>query len=175
MQQLVMTAVGNDRPGLVDEVSGFLLEQGANVADTRMVNLSGQFAMLILAHCSDAAAQKVRDGAVRFGASVGLNIQVAEPGPADVVRSTGLPFKLRTYAMDQPGIVHRVTAALHKHGVNIEELQTRLTSASVSGTPLFTMDMTLTIPANLAVRKLRAELETLCESLNCDMDLTPAG
>lgn len=174
MQQLIITAVGNDRPGLVDQISGFLLEQGANVADTRMVNLSGQFAMLILAQCSDVVAQAVRDKATQFGASVGLNLQIAEPGPTDVVRCTGLPFRLKTYAMDQPGIVHRVTAVLHRHGVNIEELQTRLSSASVSGTPLFSMEMMLTLPANLSARKLRAELEGLCESLNCDIDLAPA-
>jgi glycine cleavage system transcriptional repressor len=86
----------------------------------------------------------------------------------------GVPFKLKTYSMDQPGIVHRVTHVLQQHGVNIEELQTRLESAPMAGMPLFTMEMRLTVPAKLPVRQLRAELQTLCDSLNCDVDLEPA-
>lgn len=174
MQQLVITAVGNDQPGLVDQISGFLLEQGANVADARMINLRGQFAMIILAEASELVADAIREKATRVAAAAGLNINIAEAGQPNVVRMTGLPFRLKTYAMDQPGIVHKVTALLAKHGVNIEELQTRLAAASVSGAPLFSMTLTLTIPANLSVKALRQEIEHLCESLNCDMDLSPA-
>lgn len=174
MQQLVITAVGNDRPGLVDQISGFLLEQGANVADARMINLRGQFAMIILIEASEQVANAIREKATRVAAAAGLNINIADAGQPNVVRMTGLPFCLKTYAMDQPGIVHKVTALLAKHGVNIEELQTRLAAASVSGAPLFSMTLYLTVPANLSVKALRNELESLCDSLNCDMDFSAA-
>jgi glycine cleavage system transcriptional repressor len=174
MQQFVLTAVGHDRPGLVDQVSGFLLQQGANIADARMINLQGQFAMIILAAAAAQVVDDLRHKAATVGASAGLNISITEAGPPDAVRLTGLPMRLRTYAMDQPGIVHKVTALLARHHVNIEELQTHLTSASVSGSPLFSMEMFLTLPAELPVKVLRGELEELCAALNCDMDLTAA-
>jgi len=173
MQQLVITAVGIDRPGLVDQITGFLLAQGANIADSRMVNLRGQFAMIILVEAGDSVAQSIRDKVVTAGAAVGLNINVADPSQSPGARAVGLPFKLRIYAMDQPGIVHKVTSLLHRQSINIEELSTRLAAGSVSGAPLFSMDVTMTLPTNLSVRSLRKQLEALCEELNCDMDLTP--
>jgi len=36
------------------------------------------------------------------------------------------------------------------------------------------MEMRLTVPAAVGVRKLRAELEGVCEKVNADMDLEPA-
>jgi glycine cleavage system transcriptional repressor len=172
MQQLVITAVGIDRPGLVDQITGFLLDQGANIADSRMVNLRGQFAMLILVEASDAVVQSIRDKAVTAGAAAGLNLNVAEPSQAPGARAVGLPCRLRIQAMDQPGIVHKVTALLHRLSINIEELQTRLSPGSVSGTPLFSMEVVMTLPTNLALRSLRKQLEALCEELNCDMELS---
>ena len=41
----ILTAIGADRPGLVDEVSQFIFERGGNIEDSRMVNLRGQFAI----------------------------------------------------------------------------------------------------------------------------------
>jgi glycine cleavage system transcriptional repressor len=85
-----------------------------------------------------------------------------------------VPYRLKTYSSDQPGIVHRVTDLLRAHGVNIEDLTTRQESAAFAGTPLFTMELLLTVPPTLAVRKLRTELEAMCDQINCDMDLEPA-
>src|SRR5690606_1043504 len=104
MQQLIITAVGPDRPGLVEQISRFLLEQGANVADSRMVNLRGQFAMMILAEAPDAVAQGIRDKAGAAGAAAGLNLQIAQAGTDPATRDAGLPYRLRIDTMDQPGI-----------------------------------------------------------------------
>lgn len=75
--------------------------------------------------------------------------------------------------MDQPGIVHRITHLLHEKGANIEDLQTRLEPGSYTGTPLFTMDLRMTVPPKVAVKDLRIRLEALCESLNCDFEMLP--
>ena len=48
MPQLILTAVGPDHPGLVGQLTGHLHAAGANILDTRMVNLRGRFAVLIL-------------------------------------------------------------------------------------------------------------------------------
>lgn len=174
MAELVITAVGPDRPGLVNELSGFLLDAGANIADSRMVNLRGRFAVLLLVEAGDDAARIVRERASAAGARMGLQITLGPEAPPAAPAGPGVPYRLRTYAMDQPGIVHRITRLLHTHGVNIEELQTRLQPGSYTGTPLFSMEMRLTVPARVAVKQLRAELDELCGSLNCDVDLDPA-
>jgi glycine cleavage system transcriptional repressor len=175
MKQLVITAVGPDRPGLVDEISGFLLEAGANLADSRMVNLRGQFALILLAEVADdAAADKIEQTAHDAGEKIGLDVFVQPDESHASASKGGLAFHVSTYAMDQPGIVHRITHLLHERGVNIEELQTRLEPGSYTGTPQFSMELTMTVPQTLPVKQLRADLEALCESLNCDIDIEPA-
>lgn len=171
MPQLVITAVGPDRPGLVGDLSGKLFAAGLNLADARMVNLRGHFALLLLAEGPEAALQAVRTTLPTDARALGLVVSFAADAPAEPF--AGIPYRLKTYSMDQPGIVHRVSSFLRGRGVNIEELSTTLAQAPFAGAPLFTMELRLAVPPSLAVRPLRQELEALCHELNCDVDLEP--
>jgi glycine cleavage system transcriptional repressor len=173
-QQLVVSAVGPDRPGIVGELTGQLHSAGANILDSRMVNLRGQFALMILFEASESAAKTLTGILPGIGTKMGLNLFVAPQSPAQTKPIDGLHFKLKTYSMDQPGIVARLTNLLRQHGVNIEDLVAHQESAAFAGSSLFLTEMKLTVPPSVAVRKLRAELETLCNELNCDVDLEPA-
>jgi glycine cleavage system transcriptional repressor len=172
MSQLIITAVGPDRPGIVGELTAHLHGGGGNILDSRMVNLRGEFAMLILVKAGDAAAERIRRELPGVGEKMGLRLVVSELHGAPRVR--GLPFRLKTYSMDQPGIVAKLTQALRQHGVNIEELSARQESAPFDGSPLFLTEMRLTVPATVPLNKLRAELESVGAALNCDIDLDPA-
>ncbi len=173
MRQLVMTAVGPDRSGLVGQLTGSLHKAGGNVADSRMVNLRGQFALLVLVEADEAVLPGLRQAFENTAQSLGLTVSVT-PQAAALSAVKGVPYRLKTYSADQPGIVARVSDLLRQHGVNIEELSTRLQSAPFAGEPLFTMEIDMTVPSGVSVRKLRAELETVCDGLNADVDLEPA-
>jgi glycine cleavage system transcriptional repressor len=177
MAQLILTAMGPDKPGLVGELTGHLHAAGANIADSRMVNLRGQFAIILLLEGSAEAVAALRHQLPVLGHKMGLSVTLPPDGgptaPA-VLRGAGLPFKLKTYSLDQPGLVHKITDVLRAHGVNIEELSARQESAAFAGSTLFLMEMRLTVPADVAVRSLRSELEKQAATLNCDLDLEPA-
>jgi glycine cleavage system transcriptional repressor len=179
MAQWIVTAVGPDRPGIVGDLTGHLHTAGANLLDSRMVNLRGQFALVLLMDCpADAAGEHLATTLPEIGRGLGLNLDVIRQSSAEAVDAprpvAGVPFRLKTYSMDQPGIVHRVSHLLQSHGVNIEELETRQESAAFAGTPLFLMEMRLTVPPAVPVRQLRTDLQALCDQLNCDVDLEPA-
>ncbi len=132
-----------------------------------MVNLRGEFAMLILVEMADGASLP------KVGEKMGLRLSVSElHGKRAGV--SGLPYRLKTYSMDQPGIVAKLSQVLREYGVNIEELSARQESAPFSGSPLFLTEMRLTVPASVSLGKLRAELESVGNALNCDIDLDPA-
>jgi glycine cleavage system transcriptional repressor len=173
MAQLIITAVGPDRPGIVGELTGHLHSAGANLLDSRMVNLRGQFAIVVLIEIAEDAAGRVERDLPEFGRSIGLTLSVAHQASAPK-RVEGLSYRLKTYSSDQPGIVARLTNLLRGHGVNIEELGAWQESAAFAGTAIFLTEMQLTVPPAVALRKLRAELEGLCNELNCDVDLEPA-
>lgn len=173
VQQIIVNAIGPDRPGIVGEFTGHLHSGGANVLDSRMVNLRGQFAIIVLLEAPAEAVQSLQQSLPALAERIGLRLTVTEAQPS-AQAVAGIPFKLKTYSMDQPGIVHRISDALHEYGVNIEDLATRQESAPFMGTPLFLMEMRLTVPAGVPIKELRSRLQSLCDALNCDMDFEPA-
>lgn len=173
MPQLILTAVGPDRPGLVAELSRHVYEGGASLADSRMVNLRGHFALLALVEGSADALASLRRSLPSGVAPLGLSLEMYEAAPAGARAPGSVPYRLKVYCNDQLGIVARVTALLRQHTVNVEELATRIESAPFSGTPLFVLEAVVTIPQGTSLRKLRAELEELGDRIGCDVDLDP--
>ena len=173
MQQLIVNAIGPDRPGIVGQFTGHLHEGGANVLESRMVNLRGQFAIIALFEAEDAAVEKLRQSLPALAKEIGMRVTIAgADAPGQTV--PGIPFKLKTYSMDQPGILHGVSDVLRAYRVNIEDLSARQESAAFMGTALFLMEMTLTVPPNVPIKELRARLQSICDALNCDVDFEPA-
>lgn len=172
MAELVITAIGPDRPGLVDEFTGALLDAGGNVADSRMMHLRGEFAMMLLTEVDEGAIDAVSAALKQAGESIGLSVTITAQKTASSPAS-GVAFRLRVYGMDKPGIVHRITHLLHERGANIEELETHLEPGAYTGTPQFTMSLCMAVPGDVQVQALRGELQDLCDSINCDVDMEP--
>jgi glycine cleavage system transcriptional repressor len=174
--ELVITAVGPDRPGIASDFSGHVHAAGANLADTRMVNLRGKFALIALVEGTSTVLENVKKRLSEAAPHIGLAIEFSTPTSKEGVagQREGVPFRLKTYSMDQPGIVHRITSYLRENGVNVEELVTRLESAPFMGTPVFTMEILMLVPKTVSVKALRQALEALGDELNCDVDIDPA-
>ena len=173
MPQLIISALGPDRPGIVGDLTGHLHAAGCNLLDSRMINLRGEFAIMILLECSDSAAAKLTKDLPQIGSAMQLKLTVT-PQEAIAKPRTGIPYRLKTYSMDQPGIVARLTGVLRNLGVNIEELTARQESAAFAGSPLFVTEMLITVPAGVSLAKVRSDLESAGNELNCDVDLDPA-
>jgi glycine cleavage system transcriptional repressor len=172
MAQLIISAVGPDRPGIVGELTGHLHHLGGNILDSRMVNLRGQFVMMILLEVAEDTAAKVAKDLPGKAESMGLRVFIDQQAAANRAQP-GLRYRLKTYSMDQPGIVARLTNMLREHGVNIEELAAHQQSAAFAGSALFVTEMSLTIPPTAELRRLRTDLQAVCNQLNCDVDLEP--
>jgi glycine cleavage system transcriptional repressor len=176
MRQLVITAVGPDRPGLIGKLTAPLYEASANVADSRMVNLRGQFALILLAEIPQGKVDQVEQHLQTLAKQLGLTLTVrgSEAPESPAPTTVGLPYRVATFAMDQPGLVYRITDLLQRHGINVEELTTRSQPRPETGAPLFSMELLVTVPPSVAIRAVRSELEQLCEELNCDLEVSQA-
>ena len=168
----VLTAVGDDRPGLVDAVTRYITERGGNLEDSRMVNLRGQFAMMMLVAGTEAAMSRLQDGlgTLRRDCHVHAELRPAELGSAR--RVAALPFRLNTWAMDHPGLMQSVSHLLGELGVNIESVDSSLRPAPYTNTPLFEMELVISVPGATHVAALREALGALCDEMNIDWQLT---
>jgi glycine cleavage system transcriptional repressor len=166
----VLTVVGDDRTGLVDEVTRFVADCGGNLEDGRMVNLHGQFAMMMLI----GGPQQTMDCLqARLPELVQASRVRAELTPAGVDRpaAAAIPYRLTTSGMDHPGLMQPVAHLLGERGINIESAETTLSHAPITGTPLFEMAFVLSVPGEVAVAELRGALGRLCDELNMDWRL----
>jgi glycine cleavage system regulatory protein len=155
MTTFVLTVLGDDRPGLVDTLSGLVSRHGGSWERSEMARLGGKFA-----------------GIVQVSALHDDGLQVIiERTEADVAPS-GHRVGLSLVGTDQPGLVHAMSAAIASIGASIEELATATSDAPMSGGPLFTATATVVLPATVTVDQLRAQLEDLAGNLMVDIDLT---
>ena len=178
MKELVVSAVGPDRPGIVNQLAETLEAFDANIADSRMVNFRGQFAVVMLVEVSESQINELKSRLPARASDVGMRLEVSlaeSDGDASASFTRGVPYRIKTYAMDQIGLVHRITHLLHRSNVNIEEMQTRVQPGSYTGTPLFSMEMSVTVPSEVQIKDLKDSLQTLCDDLNCDFTLEPAS
>lgn len=166
---LALTAVGPDRPGLVNEISSLVLAAGANLEDSRMAILGGEFALLMLISGDTKAIENVELGSGELGARLGLRL-LSKPTSPPQARDF-LPYQIRVTGVDRPGIVQRVASVLAGRGVNVASLESRLSYAPLSGTPMFILEAALQIPSALALADLRRELSSVCEEENWDFTL----
>ncbi len=175
MAHAIFTAVGTDRPGLVDEVSRFIFDRGGNIEDSRMVNLRGQFAMMVLVAGEEAAHDRLRADLGAMAQNSRLHVELRPAKQEHVATaSTAMPYRLVATAIDQPGLVHRVSHALREMQVNIESLDTHLTPAPYTGAQLFEMELILAVLRGAAIRSLREKLGAVCDEFNIDWELRPA-
>ena len=136
-QIVVITAVGQDRPGIIAALAGAVFHLGGNLADASMTRLHGAFAAMLSARLPagktpEDAKAALSSVAGRMG--LALTVQtVADPPPPEVA-----PDHLITvYGADKPGIVHQVTSRLAGWGINVTDMDTRVVGAE--DTPLYVM------------------------------------
>lgn len=169
---LVLTAIGPDRPGLVNEIAATIHRAGANLEDSRMAILGGEFALLVLLSGSDAAASAMEGAVAPLGERLGLNVLLKRTGKA--APRDYLPYTIRVTGFDRPGIVLSVSDILARRGVNVASLESHVVYAPLSGTPMFVLEAELQIPSEVALSELRRELVKHCDDENLDLALESA-
>ena len=170
---LVFTAVGPDQPGLVNEISAAIHRAGANLEDSRMAILGGEFALILLVSGSSGALAAVKAQGGRLESELGLRCLLKET--TTPTRGDHRFYRIRVSGHDRPGIVQAIAGLLAGRGVNLASLESRVSFAPMSGTPMFVLEADLQVPSKLDLSALRAELGARCEGENLDLRFEARG
>ena len=169
---LVISILGEDHPGIVNQVSKVILEHGCNIEDSRMTVLGGEFAAMLLVQGKWNTLAKVENALPELERQLGMTILSKRTGE----RATGknlLPYAVDVISMDHPGIVNNLAGFFAERNINIEDMATSTYAAAHTGTPMFSVRMTVGIPSDLHIAMLREEFMDYCDSLNLDAVLEP--
>ena len=166
---LVITFMGKDQPGLVESVASVVAREGGNWLESRMSHLGGQFAGVLRVAIEAQREASLMKSLLQLQES-GLSITVrSEPASAEDEKRSLVTLDL--LGSDQVGIVSRISGLLASLGVNVEELQTELTTAPMSAELLFKARGLLQLPESLQPETLRDELEGIASDLMVDLQM----
>lgn len=165
---LVMTVLGNDRPGLVRGLADAVSRHGGNWLESRMARLAGQFAGIVRIECAvDAVDALIAD--LQGPENAGLTVTAVREEAAEP--TTRRTVVVDVVGNDRPGIVRELAAAVAQAGGNIEELTTSLESAPMSGQPMFRAHGIIAVAESAETDELLAAIEYLGGDLTVDFSL----
>lgn len=169
---LAITACGEDKPGLVERLSGKIADSGCNIEESRMCVLGGKFALIALISGPWHALSRLETQLPALGEQLGLAI-VNERTTQKERKRQAIPYNVELVTMDQPGIVRKLSTFFARNGINVEELQTSTYFAAHTGTPMISVVMTVGIPANVHIATLRGDFLDYCDDHNLDATFEP--
>ena len=170
-----LSAIGRDRPGIVADLAELIYECDCNLEDSSMTILGSEFAVLLLLSGEGPDLERrLSAGCKRIEWEKRLTVFFrpldGDPYAEPPARRT-IPMECEVSGVDKAGIVARVSRALAEHGVNVTALQTQSRPGPETGTPMFTMQIRMAVPAELDRRVLRERLERVAADLRVDVSL----
>jgi glycine cleavage system transcriptional repressor len=175
--KLIISAITQDRPGIVKEISEVVNQSACNIEDSRMMVLGGSFAILMLVSGSDAAIsalqKKEAQLSVALGAkSSGTIVQMQLTAERNLVEQ-GRPYIIEVISLDHPGIVKELSEFVAARQINIEALNTETYAAPHTGSTMFRLEMTVNIPASVKASTFKNDLIDFCDQKNLDVVVEP--
>jgi glycine cleavage system regulatory protein len=166
---LVLTVLGEDRPGLVEALAHIIAAHEGNWLESRMAHLAGQFAGILRTSVPEGHAAALLT-ALQGLAAHGLQVVIA-PSSTDTPAPEARWLTLDLVGNDHLGIIRDLSHVLAQRRINIDELQTACTSAPMTGGMLFKATARLRVPWEVTVAELRTALEQLAHDLMVDITL----
>ncbi len=165
---LVLTVIGEDRPGLVEALAEVISQHEGSWDESRMARLAGHFAGVVQIHLPEARADQLI-AALPALSERGLSASVVDSDWSLANVDHRDSIRLELIGQDRPGIVREISSALAALGVSVQDLRTVVESAPMSGERLFRAQAELAPPAEVEVERIRDALEQLADDMMVDI------
>ena len=170
----VLTAMGADRIGIVEDLTAIIVDLGCNINESRMAVLGGEFAVIMLIEGPARGIESLLSGSMKISADVGLGISV-KPTVRPARSFEGRPYLVESSSLDSPGILHAVSRVLRGFGINIEDCETDISQAPFTGASIFRMRARIIVPASVSISRIREGLSALEHDRDLDISLSPVS
>lgn len=179
MTKLVLTAIGDDREGLLSSLSAAVADHGGNWLDSQFARLAGKFSGVVLVELDEDRADDLGRAVSALLDEVGWRVEITPAaeigGPGVHTPATGSPFALHIIGQDRPGMVSQVSSALAAEHVTIDRFHSSTVAAPEGGGVLFEADAVVRLGEGTDVADVREALEQIAAELMVDVELDVDG
>jgi len=165
----IITFIGDDRPGLVEQLSGVIERNGGNWHESRLSQLGGKFAGLLLVSLPADGGPALEDD-LRALSSSGLSVRVTATSERAIPPS-GREITLTVIGPDRLGIVREIAHALAQRQINVLEMNSQVNSAPMSAEKIFSARIEAWIPETTDMEDLWDTLDEIADHMTLEIDL----
>lgn len=167
----IVTFIGDDKPGLVEQLSRVIESNRGNWHESRLSQLGGKFTGLILVSLPEDSGAQL-EAELEALSSSGLSVRVT-PAGSDKAAPDCRAITLTVVGPDRLGIIREISRALAERQVNVVELDSHVVSAPMSAEMMFNARIDAHIPASIDLDDLEDALEEIANLMTLDIDLEP--
>jgi glycine cleavage system transcriptional repressor len=161
----MVTVVGKDQTSIVSHVTAALYDGGANLGETSMMRLGGNFTIMMMVEYSGSTKELQNIlSSVTDSMSLHLHIDHIE---AKLHEHKIPDVRISVYGADRAGIVSKVTNVLAEAGLNILDLESDV--AGDKDKPLYIMH--IEGEASEGIRPLESALQIIKNENSIDAEL----
>lgn len=172
MKYLVVSILGPDQPGSLNELLKAIASSGCNVMDSR-VRILGQeltATLLISGSWNEIAKLEATLPAVSSKLDLGMQMRRTE---SRTFEEKLLPYNIYISTLDSPGIIAKITQFFTGERIAINELYTDAYLAPYTNAPMVTVTMSISVPAKMLIADLREQFMLFCDDHNLDVIMEP--
>ena len=173
MNSLIISAVGSDRSGIVSELSGAITSHGGNIEKSRMTRLGSDFTIIMLVTVDPkweeslvVALQAIKELSITTKGTE--NTVIAGENCKDTADEN---CQILLSGADNEGIVKVLSKYLKEKSINIIEMDTHISQAPISGSPLFNLNAAVSIPGEIDERDIQSDLSQIAQDLGVEIHL----
>ncbi|EEN8681352.1 glycine cleavage system transcriptional repressor [Salmonella enterica subsp. enterica serovar Typhimurium] len=162
---LVITALGADRPGIVNTITRHVSSCGCNIEDSRLAMLGDEFTFIMLLSGTWNAITLIESTLPLKGAELDLLIVMKRTSdrPRPAMPAT---VWVQVEVADSPHLIERFTALFNSHEMNIAELVSRTQPAEGDKAAQLFIQITAHSPASQNSANIEQVFKALCTELN---------
>ena len=169
MKKVIVSVLGEDRPGIIAGVSKILFDESCNLENVNQTILQSEFSGIFIAAMPAQKSPEHLQSLLRLKlGALGLHIHVKamERSETDPAFENSDPFIITTRGPDRKGLVAAITEVIAGHGVNVTNLQALFKGGADPDDNVMIYEVD--IPASTDQSRLRSDLRTRA----ADLDLT---
>ena len=172
MHKMIVSVLGEDRPGIIAAVTKVIFERDFNIEDVSQTILQNQFSGIFIATGPrNVSADDLRQAFEEATTGFNLHFHVRQLDSIDVTWTTCdcEPFIITTRGPDRKGLVAGVTALLATHNVNVTQLRAVFRGGEDPGRNVMIYEVD--IPLDVDLQALRKDLRDQGEKLDLQISI----
>ncbi|MEE2001182.1 ACT domain-containing protein [Alkalimonas sp. MEB108] len=166
MKQLVLTVIGRDKSGLVEQLATVVNQHNGNWMASNLSHLAGYFAGIVQLEVAETDLAQLTEA---LQAITDLDIHIHHG--IDSASQNQQLLKFVITGNDRPGIVRELSSVIKHKGTNIIHFESSKQSAPNWGSPLFNAIATVELAPGLSRDEVIAALEAIATDVVVDVEV----